>query len=203
MFAGPYYNNAAPREIPTLVANVFATLFLPGLLLGIISRWHKDIFKTFVAHPSMVLMPAFTGYAFQKEKEKETEEPFIVFSPKFTLLNILFSILVLVVHWPHGLASLIPQIPGLLLTLLSLPLISRQPCYRCPPLNWCCACFSLPQVEHGALLPSQPLTSFVINTEGRLEKEEEEEEEVDTIKVEEGEREGDIEEESEELEMAN
>ena len=113
---------------------------LPGLLLGIISCWHKDLVRTIVAHPSVVLMPAFTGYAFKKEKEKETGEPFIVFSPKITLLNILFSILGLVVHG-RSIApiddelytfSLTFRIPGPLLTLLSLPLISRHP--RCRSL---------------------------------------------------------------------
>ena len=98
VFYEAYKTNEALGEKATLVAIVFATQFLPGLLLGIISCWHKDLVKTIVAHPSVVLMPAFTGYAFKKEKEKETEEPFIVFSPKITLLNILLSILGLVVH---------------------------------------------------------------------------------------------------------
>ena len=48
-------------------------------------------------------------------------------------------------------------------------------CCSCPPLNCCC---SLSEVEYGALLPSQPFTSFVINSEGKLEKEGDEEDEV-------------------------
>ena len=140
VFFGPYNNKAALGEKDTVLAIVFATQFLPGLLLGIISCWHKDIFKTIVAHPSVVLMPAFTGYSFKKEKEKETGEPFIVFSPKMTLLNTLLSILGIVVHGQSlapindedYIASLPPRILAPLLTLLSLPLISRHP--RCRSL---------------------------------------------------------------------
>ena len=51
-------------------------------------------------------------------------------------------------------------------------------CCTCPPINCCCACCSLPAVEYGALLPSQPLTSFVLNSEGELEKELDDEDEV-------------------------
>ena len=162
--AYPVYNNSdtALGEKATLLAIVFATQFLPGLLLGIFLCWHKDIPKTIVAHPSIILMPAFTGFTFRKEKEniKETEKPeysdrkteeqenpkrekeelFIVFSTKFTVLNSLLSILSIVVHGqgiaqnhePPYILSLILRIVGLLLTLLSLPLVSRQP--RCRTL---------------------------------------------------------------------
>ena len=64
-------------------------------------------------------------------------------------------------------------------------------CCNCPPLNCCCACCSLPQVEYGALLPSQPFTSFVLNSEGKLEKEwADEETDLEDVKVdkEEGEK---------------
>ena len=186
VFSEVYLNNETLGEKATLLAIVFATHFLPGLLLGIISCWHKDLAKTIIAHPSVVLMPAFTGYSFKKEKEKETGEPFLVFSPKITLLNILLSILGIVFHGrslapindEDYIASLPPRVLAPLLTLVSLPLISRQLCCNCTHLNCCCACFSLPQVEYGALLPSQPFTGFVINSKGKLEKEGDEEEEV-------------------------
>ena len=106
-------------------------MFLPGLLLGLVSCWHRGILKTFLAHPSILLLPAFTHYTFasstkwckgsSKEKGKEedeergekqkragggggggeAEEPFIVFSPKFTLLNILLN---LIAHVAYGLS---------------------------------------------------------------------------------------------------
>ena len=98
-----------------MIATIFATTFLPGLLLGLASCWHKGIFKTIVAHPSVVLMPAFTHFTFESstewcrgkdeegEKEegetrRESTEPFIRFSPKFTLVNIILSIVGNVVY---------------------------------------------------------------------------------------------------------
>ena len=61
VFFEPYKTKAALGEKAKLAASIFATQFLSGLLLGIISCWHKDILKTIVAHPSVLLMPAFTG----------------------------------------------------------------------------------------------------------------------------------------------
>ena len=59
------------------MVTIIATMFLPGLLLGVGSCWHKNMIKTIVAHPSVVLMPTFTNFTFQsrinwcKGKEKE------------------------------------------------------------------------------------------------------------------------------------
>ena len=91
-------------------------MLLPGLLLGLASCWHRGILKTFLAHPSILLMPAFTHFTFasstkwckdsstteegkEEDEEKEegekgkekAEEPFIIFSAKFTILNIIIS----------------------------------------------------------------------------------------------------------------
>ena len=90
-----------------------ATSFLPGLVLGIISCWHRGILKSFLAHPSIILMPTFTFFTFassakwfkgckSEEKEQEEvetkdmqttheEEPYITFSAKWTAVNILLS----------------------------------------------------------------------------------------------------------------
>ena len=97
------------------MVTIIATMFLPGLLLGIGSCWHKNMIKTIVAHPSVVLMPTFTNFTFQsrinwcngKEKEGEqgegktegdSNDPFIIFSPKFTIANIILSIIGNVVY---------------------------------------------------------------------------------------------------------
>ena len=85
-----------------------ATSFLPGLVLGIISCWHRGIFKSFLAHPSIILMPTFTFFTFasstkrckgckSEEVERQEmattyeEEPYITFSAKWTAANILLS----------------------------------------------------------------------------------------------------------------
>ena len=59
-------------------------MFLPGLLLGLVSCWHRGILKTVISHPSIVLLPAFTNFTFTssttwckrspKEEGKEEEE---------------------------------------------------------------------------------------------------------------------------------
>ena len=90
-------------------------MFLPGLLLGLISCWHRGILKTLLAHPSIILMPAFTHFTFvsstkwckrltKKNKEEqgnateETGEPFITFSTTFTVANLVFSFVASVVY---------------------------------------------------------------------------------------------------------
>ena len=92
-----------------------ATIFLPGFLLGLVSCWHRGILKTFIAHPSILLMPTFTHFAFasstkwckrsqeeeegQEEGEEEEEgerqektDPYIAFSTKATVCNLLLAV---------------------------------------------------------------------------------------------------------------
>ena len=61
-----------------MIAATFATIFLPGLILGIVSCWHPGILKTFLAHPSIIFMPAFTHFTFASSgkwcKRRLTEE---------------------------------------------------------------------------------------------------------------------------------
>ena len=193
-------------------------MFLPGFLLGLASCWHRGILKTFLAHPSILLLPAFTHYTFasstkwckgsSKEKGKEedeergekqkragggggggeAEEPFIVFSPNFTILNIILSIMgiitfcfsmthiagVLYFLWyylylpPNNIPFILVPILGLLLTLLSLVLTStRQTCCSWPRPNCCSTCFTLPRAEHGALLAAFPHAHFVLDADGK------------------------------------
>ena len=82
-------------------------MFLPGLLLGLVSCWHRGILKTVISHPSIVLLPTFTHFTFasstkwckrspkeegeeeeeEGEKEERAEEPFVIFSPIFSCLR--------------------------------------------------------------------------------------------------------------------
>ena len=112
-------------------------MFLPGLLLGVISCWHKNILKTIVAHPSVVLMPAFTHFTFERstkgsKQEGEEEEPFIKFSPKFTIVNIVLSIPGNVVYgismthlagWDKFNHIGVPEYMGFYLYFISIPLL--------------------------------------------------------------------------------
>ena len=217
----PFGVNYFPAEhnlpVRVVAAATITTMFLPGLLLGVASCWHRDIIKTVIAHPSVVFMPAFTFFTFssrmkcdnsaedededkskQRENENKNKEPFIAFSAKFTLVNILISILCTALYgismtdiggWDsysyHGLPSYLDtymiigfpiQILGVLLTLLSLqglvPISKTPTMCHFPPFNCCCNCCSLPRVEYSALSPSQPQSSSVLNDDIVPEKQE-------------------------------
>ena len=190
-------------------------MFLPGLLVGLASCWHRGILKTLLAHPSILLLPAFTNFTFasstkwckrsskevDEEKEEgehqeggEAEEPFIIFSAKFTILNILLSMMAIIAYclsmrhiagWdnlrrgiphyllyylylPYGdIPFILVPILGLLLTLLSLALTSTRQT-GCSRSNCCSTCFTLPRVEHGALLAAFPHSNFVLDDNGKL-----------------------------------
>ena len=115
-YDGGYFLTAGQKW--QVVATTLATIFLPGLLLGIVSSWHRGILKTFLIHPSIILMPAFTHFTFASstkwckrsvkvEGEDETEEdkeggkegksegeaevPYITFSATLTLANVVLS----------------------------------------------------------------------------------------------------------------
>ena len=152
-------------------------MFLPGFLLGAASCWHRGILKTVISYPSIVLLPTFTHFTFasstkwcrgsskeeedeeEREQQEEAEEPFIFFSAKFTLLNLLISTLGIIgyclnmIHiagWDEiysgipwylfyylyhpidNIPYLLVPILGLLLSLLTLALTStRRTCCRC------------------------------------------------------------------------
>ena len=75
-------------------------MFLPGFVLGVASCWHKNMLKTIVAHPSVVLMPTFTHFTFESKTmwSGDSEQTFITFSSKFTLANIILSVVSSVVY---------------------------------------------------------------------------------------------------------
>ena len=219
----PFGVNYFPAEhnlpVRVVAAATITTMFLPGLLLAIACCWHRDIVKTVIAHPSVALMPSFTLFTFssqikcdnmtedededrrdseQRKNEAKNKEPFIAFSAKFTLVNILLSMLCTALYgismtgiggWDsysyHGLPSYLDtymiigfpiQILGVLLTLLSLqglvPTSKTPTMCHFPPFNCCCNCCSLPRVEYSALSPSQPQSSSVLNDEIVPEKQE-------------------------------
>ena len=171
-------------------------LFLPGLLTGLYASCHKGILKTFLAHPSVFLLPVFSYFTFvsnsrvccggegktednEKGNKTRKEETFITFSPKYTAINAVVSVVGLLVflftmpliqETSFELYGLVlfgtPFIPGLLLTLATT--FSNQ-CNCCRS----CCCFSCctEPFEIGALLPSEPHTSYVLGSDGQLRKE--------------------------------
>ena len=75
---------------------------LPGLLTGTYFLWHDGLVKTFLTHPSLLLLPTFTCFTFEsnikkccRKKSLPTEEVEIRFSMRATCYNIFFSTIVL------------------------------------------------------------------------------------------------------------
>ena len=60
----PWFENKEPNEPVFLLLLNLAVMLLPGFLLGLASTWHRGIFKSILAHPSIVLMPTFTHFTF-------------------------------------------------------------------------------------------------------------------------------------------
>jgi hypothetical protein len=207
----PFAVRVPAEQTVQVVVIIFATMFLPGFLLGVASCWHRGILKTFLAHPSILLMPAFTHFTFasstkwckgcSKEKEEdeeegeqqeEAEEPFIIFSAKFSLLNLLISTLGIIgyclsmthmdTYIPRRYldfylyySSSVINIPfifvpilGLLLNLLFLALTLTNSCFTC----FTC------KAEFGALLPSRLHAHYVLDVNSMPVLVPEEEEEV-------------------------
>ena len=108
------------------------------------------------------------------------EEPYISFSAKLTAANILFSIAGYCLlgaimsnsaqeNTVPDLTLLMVTISGTLLTALLLALILCSTNFSCCcSCNCCCECCSKPAFELGALVPSQPHESFVLDANGKL-----------------------------------
>ena len=183
-------DNQAERAAVLLI-----TLFLPGFLVGLFACRHKAIMKTFLAQPSVFLLPVFTHFTFSaksnehEEIESRKKECFISFSPVYTAVNagagvLAFLSLVLIephISPPSASDSLLYEKPfyvsfgglpisvlGLLLTLL-VAFSNQCRCFK----SWCCSCFLEP-FQFGALLTSSPHTPCILGPEGQLTTEEQE-----------------------------
>ena len=142
-------------------------LTLPGLITGVTFTWHRTLFKTFLKHPSLLLLPAFSFFTFEsntkkccQKKDNLTDEVEIRFSVKATFFNILFNLMgfiVLALIAPH-VGTPIPFwvvlffLPGILFTTLFL-------LFCLCPTNCCCT----PPLEFGVYKPSSPDKVFVID----------------------------------------
>ena len=174
-------------------AMTLSTLFLPGFLIGLFASWHKGILKTFVAHPSVFLLPMFTHFTFapnpkvccgKKPEDSEKglgvskEDTFITFSPKYTAINVGVSAAgaltyALTIHlfidsmFDIVFSLIIIFILGLPSILSLAAALSNQ--FNCCRSCCCCSCITEP-FEIGALLPSATRTPYVLGSDGQLRK---------------------------------
>ena len=157
----------------------FPLLTLPGLITGIIFTWHPRLHKTFLRHPSLLLLPMFSFFTFESNAEKccqkndnLTDDVEIRFSLKATCFNIIFTLMGVIAR-----ALILPQVdktaaclhlwkvlplcssimfafflPGILFTIIFLFCCSPH------PSNCCCSspsfCFSSSSLDsHSSCFP--------------------------------------------------
>ena len=164
------------------MSSLSLAVILPGIIVGFVSSWHSDMFKTFLRHPSFFVLPMFTPFTFTSSKKtccvKDSEdEGHIRFSVKASLCNLFASfsasvIYVLsVLHHVHqdkilitaiGITILFFPFTGSLLSFLFL--CNARPTTN--HFNCCCSCEAA--IEYGVYKPDSPAEYFVlrINADG-------------------------------------
>jgi hypothetical protein len=161
-----------------------ATSFLPGLLLSILALGPSlQTLKMFIAHPSLLLLPAVTYFTFSSHCGQSSR---IAWSLPWTLANIALSILgyaafglasysLGVTVWPAQcrdqppLHNLPPDCPLDIYLSSALPTfllaLAASLLFLYP--SACCSCSAL---QLGALRPEDPLTELVIIIESGQER---------------------------------
>ena len=171
-------------ELWSAAAIALSTFFLPGFLISLFTCWHRGILKTFLAQPSIFLLPVFTHFTFVSNSKLCCREGgakrFISFSPISTAVNacvgfagsLSYFITLPLFFKPsetegerdsiffgfHLYYMFIQPINiiGLILTLAA-------GC-RC---RCCCSCCSC-SLQFGALLTAEPYTPYFLASDGQL-----------------------------------
>ena len=81
---------------------VLCSFNLPGLITGTMFTWHHSLLKTFLRHPSLLLLPMFSFFTFESSankfcQRKDSDEVQIRFSVKATYFNIIFTLMSIIV----------------------------------------------------------------------------------------------------------
>ena len=169
----------------------FLIVILPGIIIGIIFIRHRDIFKTFLNHPSLLLLPMFTFFSFSSNSKRSDNakndaspnEVEICFSVKATIFNILLSCFLDALRVPFYIQKhdstflLVLLFFSLFFTILLLLTICKQPSSCTSPSSSssssstfstsCSSCLSsfsascFPPLEFGVYLPSSPCKVFI------------------------------------------
>ena len=173
--------------IPTVA---FLASTAPGMINAVFFSWHRGIFKTFLTHPSLLLLPTFTCFTFKSnakisaldldEYQGSQEELEIRFSSKATLFNIVFTVAgmttnaLIMSQFFSGcpanttcsrailfMSASPVYLLGVLLTVIFLCTTRSSP--SCCSAPSCCCCSCSPAVEFGVFKPSQPLDRFTLH----------------------------------------
>ena len=184
----PAHSLARPGSLLNLMCVPLLTII--SLITGIIFIRHRSLLKTFLIHPSLLLLPAFAFFTFESNRKcckcnnrDSQNEVEITFSVKATCLNILFSLATLIVFTftriKHDCWNEIPIIPlpSILLTVILLLTTSSFSCScscsspsdSCSAqLSSCSYCsptstssFCYPPLQFGIYLPDSPCKVFV------------------------------------------
>jgi len=153
---------------------------LPGLITGCCFSWHQACFKTFLAHPSFLLLPTFTFFSFRSNSKKycssadAISKTQLCFSMRATCANVLFSLLGLMMYsfiWPASL-NIFPvrslrDVPGALVLASSAIGLLFSLIFLCSTYSSCfshssCDGFFSPPLEFGVYRPCLPNKVFVL-----------------------------------------
>jgi len=152
-----------------------SAIFLPGFLVGLFSCCHCGLLKTFLVHPSVLLLPVFTNFTFVSNSKVccggrggKKEESYLVFSPKSTAINVGVSLAGTLIYMAPLVGSralttvLIVLLPlsllGIIFTLMFTFCIQCSCC-----LSYCCCCCE--PFEFAALVTSSPFTPHILETD--------------------------------------
>ena len=144
---------------------ILAFLFIPGLLVSLVSLCHYNCITIILSHPSLLLMPVFTHYTFSVNNKccyNKGEEAMITFSRNWSLANIVMSALgivpVIMIKFDFLFPFTIPFIVGIFLTVMHLFLDSC-----------CCVCSTSNDLQYAVLKTSDPLREYVVDKDsGRV-----------------------------------
>ena len=169
MFLGFLIDNPLIKEnivLSTIIT--FLVFTLPGLFAGLIFIRHSAMFKTFLNHPSLLLLPVFTFFSFASntscscsKKEESQKEVEISFSVKATIFNALMS---LALHVGFLLQLTIQNLSlenGIFTS--AFPVFTMIP-FLCTMLSSCSSSPSsscCPSLELGVYFPASPEKMFI------------------------------------------
>ena len=155
-------------------------IILPGLLVGLFALWHPGLLKTSFAHPSIILMPAFTHFTFVYRKLGSGEKV-VSFSPKYTLVNAATSCVGFLLHFATTFFLIGPRDDTHTSWLSAgdiLPLQSGPPAIgllltlgvtflrKCFHKTCCCCCAD--SSERGAILTSSLHDAYILGLDDEL-----------------------------------